>query len=107
MEGTLFGRIHDEGQLDEGLACVFAEQMLSALAYCHSRGIVHRDVKPENFLLEKDDPDCTKSEACRLWHLHQHSPPTTCTKGDSTAWILNLCSAPVWVQVVASTRVAP
>jgi len=57
--GDLFGRIHDEGQLDEGLACVFAEQMLSALAYCHSRGIVHRDVKPENFLLEKDDPDCT------------------------------------------------
>lgn len=56
--GDLFGRIEEEGHLSENVARIFAEQMLSALAYCHRMRIVHRDVKPENFLLENEDPEC-------------------------------------------------
>jgi len=57
--GDLFERIADAGHLTESAAKVFAHQMLDALAYCHSMGVVHHDVKPENFLLETEDPDCS------------------------------------------------
>jgi calcium-dependent protein kinase len=30
-------------------------QLLSAIAHCHQRKIAHRDVKPENLLIDKMD----------------------------------------------------
>jgi len=56
----LFSRITEAsaGHLSEGLSIRYAGQILSALAYCHSKSVVHHDVKPENFLLESEEPDC-------------------------------------------------
>ena len=44
-------------KLPERLAATYMQQLLSAVAYCHERSIVHRDLKLENLLLESPSPD--------------------------------------------------
>ena len=43
------------GQLRDGQAVEAAAQILDGLAHAHSRGIVHRDVKPSNVLLAAEE----------------------------------------------------
>ncbi len=42
-----------EGILPPPYAIDIAVQVLEALAYAHGRGIIHKDIKPENILVEK------------------------------------------------------
>ena len=49
--GTLKERIKGEGRLDPGEAAGVASRVAEALAVAHGRGIVHRDIKPQNVLL--------------------------------------------------------
>lgn len=43
------------GPMEEESAANIIQQMVEVLAYCHSHGIVHRDVKPENIMLCGDE----------------------------------------------------
>ncbi|XP_022988579.1 CBL-interacting serine/threonine-protein kinase 6-like [Cucurbita pepo subsp. pepo] len=51
--GELFSKIA-RGRLREDVARVYFQQLISAIDFCHSRGVYHRDLKPENLLLDDD-----------------------------------------------------
>ncbi|XP_051132279.1 CBL-interacting serine/threonine-protein kinase 6-like [Andrographis paniculata] len=51
--GELFERIHRRGRLGEEAARSYFRQLISAVDFCHSRGVFHRDLKPENLLLDE------------------------------------------------------
>lgn len=53
--GDLFDAITRVTRFPESEARLMIRHLASAMAYLHSLSIVHRDVKPENLLVELDD----------------------------------------------------
>jgi serine/threonine protein kinase len=49
--GLLFDYITEHGKLDEDVAAVVFQQILSAIGHCYSCEVAHRDLKPENVLI--------------------------------------------------------
>jgi len=49
--GELFGRLRESGRFSEKLTMFYAANIILALDYLHSHGIIFRDVKPENILV--------------------------------------------------------
>jgi len=52
--GELFDRIVERGNYTERDASNIVKQILQAVQYLHSEGVVHRDLKPENLLCSDD-----------------------------------------------------
>lgn len=51
--GSILDLIHKEKRLSEPRACHLFRQIISAVAYCHSQEVAHRDLKCENILLDE------------------------------------------------------
>ncbi|PSS17684.1 CBL-interacting protein kinase [Actinidia chinensis var. chinensis] len=51
--GELFNKVA-KGKLKEDVARKYFQQLISAVDFCHSRGVYHRDLKPENLLLDEN-----------------------------------------------------
>jgi serine/threonine-protein kinase len=51
---TLKELVTERGPLPPDIAVELTEQVLRALGYAHRRGIVHRDVKPQNVIVDAD-----------------------------------------------------
>src|SRR3954452_923628 len=51
---TLKELVTERGPLPPAVAVNFVEQVLRALGYAHRRGIVHRDVKPQNVIIDAE-----------------------------------------------------
>ena len=55
IEGiTLKSYMSDHGKLTFDEICNFTEQILAALDHAHSRGVIHRDIKPQNIMILDD-----------------------------------------------------
>ncbi|XP_074302120.1 CBL-interacting serine/threonine-protein kinase 14-like [Silene latifolia] len=51
--GELFAKIA-KGRFSEDLSRRYFQQLISAIGYCHVRGVFHRDLKLENLLLDEN-----------------------------------------------------
>ncbi|KAH0970325.1 hypothetical protein GBA52_022481 [Prunus armeniaca] len=50
--GELFDKIVHQGKLPEYESRKYFQQLIDAVAHCHSKGVFHRDLKPENLLVD-------------------------------------------------------
>ena len=50
----MFDYISEKGSLDEKIATDFFYQVVQTVSSCHSKGIIHRDIKDENILVDLD-----------------------------------------------------
>lgn len=49
--GDLFDKIEADEGVGEEIAHFYFKQLVSAVTWCHGKGVAHRDIKPENMLL--------------------------------------------------------
>jgi len=69
VEGeSLVDRIRRGRALPEAQVLEWARQLLDALAYCHARGVIHRDVKPQNVIITPEGrPVLVDFGLVKLW----------------------------------------
>ncbi|OAY55656.1 CBL-interacting serine/threonine-protein kinase 7 [Manihot esculenta] len=54
LGGELFSKVLHRVKLKESKARRYFQQLVSALHFCHQNGVTHRDLKPQNLLLDEN-----------------------------------------------------
>ncbi|OMJ73429.1 hypothetical protein SteCoe_27875 [Stentor coeruleus] len=57
--GELFQRLTESDHINESLVCRYMYDTTSAIYYCHSKGVIHKDLKPENLMFDVTGQDST------------------------------------------------
>lgn len=72
--GELFDRLSKKGQYSEKEAAACLKMLFQALAYMHKKGIMHCDLKPDNFLYHdtKEDSDIKVIDFGMAKHVDPH-----------------------------------
>ena len=52
--GDLLSYIKRRKRLSEEVSCYMFKQICEAVEYCHSMNVAHRDIKPDNILLQEE-----------------------------------------------------
>ncbi|KAI5649333.1 hypothetical protein M9H77_35338 [Catharanthus roseus] len=52
--GELFSKLQQRGRFSETVGRGYFHQLISALHFCHQNGVTHRDIKPQNLLLDQN-----------------------------------------------------
>jgi len=69
--GDLLHRVVNKKQVQESDVKEYMAQLLDAVAYAHSKNVVHCDLKPENIMFVDDESDQIKLIDFGLSHIHQ------------------------------------
>jgi BR serine/threonine kinase len=100
-QGELHEKLEEEGPVGAALALKFFRQMVDALEFLHLHGICHRDMKPENLLVDENNNIKISDFGFSRW-MRQNTTTTPCGSPLCVAPEVfsgrpyNGCSADVW-----------